>query len=140
MNEFVMFLHFVGLMMGSAGGLGSAIAMRRALALPADQAPTLRALGPIFANVTAIGLALLWITGLWLVFGKWGGFANLPGLFWWKLALVVLVTIFTGAVHMTYAQIRRTRNPALAKRFAVLGPLSGISVLLIVLIAVYAFD
>jgi hypothetical protein len=138
--DFVLFLHFVGLMMGSAGGLGSAIVMRRAQALPADQAPTLRALGPIFANVTAIGLALLWITGLSLVFGEWGGFENLPGLFWWKFALVLVVTALTIVAHLIYAQIKRTRNPALGARLAVIGPASGISVLLIVLIAAYAFQ
>jgi hypothetical protein len=138
--DFVLFLHFVGLMMGSAGGLGTAIVMRRAQALPADQAPTLRALGPIFANVTAIGLALLLITGLTLVFGKWGGFENLPGLFWWKFALVLVVTALTVVAHLIYAQIKRTRNPALGARLAVIGPASGISVLLIVLIAAYAFQ
>ena len=33
MNDAILFLHFVGLMLGAAGGFASAIVMRRALAL-----------------------------------------------------------------------------------------------------------
>ena len=115
MHGLLLFLHLFGLMVAATGGFGSGIVMRQAMKRPADQAQILRSLGPVFANFTAAGLVILWITGplmMWLV---WDG--NVPPLFWVKFVFVVILTILVGLVHMTYAQIRRTKNPALARRF-----------------------
>jgi hypothetical protein len=139
MDDFVLFLHFFGLTLGAAGGTASGILMRRAASLPPDQAATIRSLGPMLANLAAIGLAILWVTGLYLVWSKWGGAENLPTAFWIKLAFVVLLTVFTVIIHVTYAQIRKTKNPALGSRLAKLGPASGISMLAALLFAAYAF-
>ena len=139
MNEALLFLHFVGLMLGAAGGFASAIVMRRALALPVDEAKVLRGLGPILANVSGIGLALLWATGLILVWGKLGGIASLPQMFWIKAIFILSLTIVVGLIHMTYGEIRKG-NPAAAARLPKLGPMAGISALLAVLFAVLAFN
>lgn len=139
MNDFILFLHFFGLTLGAAGGTAGGLLMRRAATLPPDQAVTIRALGPMLANVAAIGLAILWLTGLYLVWSKWGGFENLPIAFWIKLAFVVALTIFTVIIQVTYAQLRKTRNPALGSRLAKLGPASGISMLAALLFAAHAF-
>ena len=139
MNQVVLFLHFVGLMMGAAGGFGSAVIMRRALALPADEAKVVRGLGPILANVATVGLALLWVTGFILVWSKWDGFGNLPKLFWVKAVFIVSLTVVHGLVLMTYAEIRKG-NVALAARLPKLGPMGGISALLAVLFAALAFS
>ena len=139
MNQFILFLHFVGLMMGAAGGFGSAVIMRRALALPADEAKVVRGLGPILANVATVGLALLWVTGFILVWSKWDGFGNLPKLFWVKAVFIVSLTVVHGLVLMTYAEIRKG-NVALAARLPKLGPMGGISALLAVLFAALAFS
>ena len=56
-----------------------------------------------------------------------------------KLAFVVVVTILTGAIHATYARIRRTGDVSLARRLPVIGPLNGLAALLAVLFAAYAF-
>jgi hypothetical protein len=140
MNAFILFLHFFGLMLGAAGGLSSGILMRRALTMPPEQAQTVRSLGPLLANVSAIGLVLLWVTGLILVWSKWNGLGSLPTLFWVKFVFVVTLTLAAGAVHMTYAEIRRTGNVALGKRLAMLGPAAGLSSLLAVLFAAFAFN
>jgi hypothetical protein len=139
MNEALLFLHFVGLMLGAAGGFASAIVMRRALALPVDEAKVLRGLGPILANVSGIGLALLWATGLILVWSKLGGIASLPQMFWIKAIFILSLTIVVGLIHMTYGKIRKG-NPAAAARLPKLGPMAGISALLAVLFAVLAFN
>ena len=138
MNAFWLFLHFVGLMLGAAGGFGSAIVMRRALTLPDDQAKVLRGLGPTLANVMGVGVALLWVTGLIMVFSIFGGFANLPKLFLVKLIFILTLTAAVGMIHMTYAQIRKG-NTAAAARLPIIGPIGGISALLAVLFAVYTF-
>ena len=138
MGQFLVFLHFFGLMLGAAGGLASGLIMRRAAAMAADEAKSIRSLGPMLANVAATGLVILWLTGLMLVWSRWGGFGNLPALFWIKLVFVVALTIATGLIHATYAQVRRG-NVAAATRLPRLGPLAGISSLLAVLFAVFTF-
>ena len=139
MNDFILFLHFAGLMIGAAGGLASGVLMRKALTMPVDEAKIIRAQGPLLAMVAAIGVALLWVTGLILVWSKWDGLASLPGLFWIKLIFVVALTALVGMTHMTYAEIRKG-NPAVAARLPKLGPASGVASLLAVLFAVYAFN
>jgi hypothetical protein len=139
MNEIVLFLHFVGLMLGAAGGLASGVIMRKALGMPADEAKVVRSLGPLLANVASIGIALLWITGLILVWNKWDGFGNLPQLFWVKAVFIVSLTVVHILVLMTYGEIRKG-NMAAAARLPKLGPMGGISALLAVLFAALAFS
>ena len=139
MNEALLFLHLVGLMLGAAGGFSSAVIMRRALAMPADEAKVVRGLGPILANVSAIGLAFLWVTGLILVWSKWDGLGSLPQFFWIKAIFILSLTAVTGLIHMTYAEVRRG-NVALAARLPKLGPMAGVSALLAVLFAVISFN
>jgi hypothetical protein len=138
MNDFILFLHFFGLMLGAAGGLGSGVLMRRALSMPADEAKVVRSLGPLLANVAHIGVALLWVTGLILVWSKWDGFASLPQLFWVKAIFILSLTAVAIFVHMTYAEIRKG-NVAVASRLPKLGPMGGVSAILAVLFAVYTF-
>ena len=139
MNEALLFLHFFGLMLGAAGGFASAVIMRRALVLPADDARAVRGLGPILAKVSLIGLAFMWASGLILVWSKWGGIASLPDMFWVKAIFILSLTVVVGLIHMTYAEIRKG-NMALAARLPKLGPMAGISALLAVLVAVLAFN
>ena len=138
MNQFLLFLHFVGLMVGVTGGLGSGILMRRALAMPADEAKVVRGLGPLLAKVSAVGVALLWVTGLILVWNKYDSLASLPGLFWAKAVFILSLTVISALINLTYAEIRKG-NTAVAARLPKLGPLGGISALLAVLFAVLAF-
>jgi len=139
MNEALLFLHLVGLMLGAAGGFASAVIMRRALVLPVDEAKVLRGLGPILANVSLTGLVVMWATGLILVWSKWDGFGSLPQMFWVKAIFILSLTIVTGLIHMTYAEIRKG-NVALAVRLPKLGPMAGVSALLAVLFAVVTFN
>jgi hypothetical protein len=139
MNEALLFLHFFGLMLGAAGGFASAIVMRRALTLPADEAKVLRGLGPTLAKVSATGVAVLWVTGLIMVWSKWSGFASLPQMFWVKAIFILSLTVVVGLIHLTYGEIRKG-NPAAAAKLPKLGPMAGASALLAVLFAVLAFN
>jgi hypothetical protein len=139
MNEALLFLHFVGLMLGAAGGFASAIVMRRALVLPVDEAKVLRGLGPTLAKVSASGVAVLWVTGLIMVWTKWDGFGSLPQMFWVKAVFILSLTVMTALIQMTYAEIRKG-NVASAARLPKLGPMAGVSALLAALFAVLAFN
>jgi hypothetical protein len=138
MHQILVFLHLFGLMLGAAGGFASGLIMRRAAALPADEARVLRSLGPMLANVSLVGLGVMWLTGLILIFTVWGGLSALPGMFWVKMVFVLALTALALATHYTYGQVA-AGNAAAAARLPRLGPLSGISSLLAVLFAAFAF-
>ncbi len=138
MTDVLLALHLIGLMMGAGGGFGSMITMHEAGKRPPDQAGVLKTLGPAMAQFSALGLGLMWLTGLALVFAKFGGFGGLPVLFWGKMVFVTALTVFAIGVHLTYGQMK-TGNLAAATRLPVFGPLSGASSLIAVVFAVLAF-
>lgn len=123
--------------MMAAGGGGSAITMREAAKRPPEQATVLKTLGPALAGFSAIGLGLMWLSGVALVFAKYDGLGALPALFWVKM-LFVMLTLLAFATHLTYRQVK-AGNVAAAARLPVLGPMSGVSSLVAVTFAVFAF-
>ena len=136
MHGFILFLHLVGLMLGAAGGFGAALVMIRARSAPDDQAQALRTLGWPLAMMSGAGLVVLWATGILMLFFT---APSLPSIFWAKILFVVVLTVLSGLIHKTYADIRRTGDMGLMQRLYVLGPASSATLLLIVLLAVYAF-
>lgn len=131
-------LHLLGLMMGAGGGFASMITMRIAATRPPEHVAVLRTLGPSFAKFSAAGLGLMWVTGIALVFAKYGGFSDLPSLFWVKMVFVLSLTLAAIVLELTYGQIRKG-NAAVAARLPKLGPWAGMSSILAVLFAVLAF-
>jgi hypothetical protein len=137
-TDILLALHLLGLMLGAGGGFGSLVVMRHAAAAGPEQAAPLRALGPVLARIAGVGLVLMLLTGFSLVFVKYGGFANLPGMFWVKMAFVTTLTLAAAGTEFTYAQVK-SGNTAAAARLPLLGPAAGISSLLAVLFAVLTF-
>src|ERR1700741_5420136 len=128
-TDFLLALHLVGLMMGAGGGFGSIIAQREAAARPTEESAVLRSLGPAMVNFSAIGLIVMLITGFALLFVKYGGFSDLPAMFWVKMLFVTTLTFASIAVHLTYNQIK-AGNAAAASRLPMLGPTAGLSSIL----------
>ena len=136
MNQVLLFLHFVGLMLGATGGFGSALVMRRALAAGPEAAGVLRGLGPMLANVSGTGVALMWASGLVMVWSRWGGPGNLPQLL---LAEDGARPVADGGGGGDPPDLWRDRAAASRRRLArlpKLGPVAGVSALLAVLTAV----
>lgn len=139
MTQALLFLHFFGLMLGAAGGMSSGLIMRKAVAMPADHAKVLRGLGPMLANVSAMGLVLLWVTGIVLIWSTWNGLGSLPSFFWVKALFILSLTVASFLIHRTYAEIHGG-NAAAATRLPVLGQAAGASAVLAVLSAVISFS
>lgn len=137
-TDILLALHFIGLMMGAAGGMSTGLIMRRAAAAPGEQAGAMRSLGPHLTRFALLGIALMWIAGMSLVFVKYNGFSALPLLFWVKLVFVGALTIAAIAIELTYGQIK-AGNQGAAARLPILGPIAGFSTLLAVIFAVFAF-
>jgi hypothetical protein len=137
MNAILLILHFLGLAAGLSAPIGNTIVMRLIRAAPAD-APVLGKIPPMLARVGHTGLALLWLTGIIMVWTIYGGPQNMPAAFWWKLACVVLVTIAVGLIDMTLKAIR-SGDRAKAARLPILGAAAGGFTVLAVIFAVIAF-
>jgi hypothetical protein len=125
-------------MLGAGGGFGSMIVMRAAAKTAPEPAATLRTLGPAMARFSTFGLILMLLTGPALVSLKFGGFDNMPQMFWVKLIFVTTLTLAAIAVELTYGQVKRG-NVEAAARLPMLGPIAGLSSILAVIFAVLAF-
>lgn len=99
MNKLLLFLHFIGLTLGLAVPFANIILARVMAAAPPSDRPVLGRAAFAMGKLGDIGLPLLWITGLALVFSKYGGFGALPKTFAAKLTAVVLLTLSVGVIH-----------------------------------------
>jgi hypothetical protein len=140
MNTLLLFLHFVGLVMGFAVSIGNLVMMRLIERATPQDAAVLRRFPPAMVRVGDIGLLLLLVTGPIMVQTKYdGAWGALPWSFWVKMAAVAALIALVGIAHVTSAQIRRG-NFAAAARMKVVGPLAGLSAFTAVLFAVIAFN
>ena len=104
MHRILLIFHFLGLAMGLAAPiLNLVLASMMKTATPADMG----AFGKLrvrVARVSETGLALLWITGLTMVFRKYGGFSGLPWTFHLKLTAVVVLTVCVALIRVQMKQ------------------------------------
>lgn len=136
--DILLIAHFLGLMMGAGGGLGSTIVMAYARALPPEQSGPVRGVGPSLARLSTTGLILLLLTGPAMVSMKYGGFSAMPTMFWIKLVFVGTLTLAAILIEVTYARVKKGDMKA-AGLLPKLGPMAGISSVLAVIFAALAF-
>jgi len=135
----LLMLHFLGLVAGFGGGIGlSQVAPRLANAAEGER-PLLLKLEKSFNRVSLIGLALLLITGPWMLWVRFGGGAGLPVWFTLKMVFVGVAVVAVVINQIAKRQFRSGRSGAL-KLILITGPLTGASILLAVVFAVLAFQ
>lgn len=138
-NQGLLILHFLGLALGLSASIANLMVGRLiAAAAPGDRAVLAR-VPPVMGNVGGTGLILLWISGVALVFTRWGGFGTLPGLFHAKVTAVVLLTGLVGFTHALQKRARLGDTSAPAKLGQVGRVMLIVSVTIVVL-AVLTFD
>ncbi len=93
----------------------------------------------IFDRFAMIGVVLLVITGPLLVVFKFNGGHGLSTWFMVKMGLVLLFLILVGLSHMGKARLKKGDESG-AKLMQIAGPLTMLTVLGIVLTAVFAFN
>jgi hypothetical protein len=138
LDQFLVILHFVGLALGFTSGFGNmAVAGLIAKAAPQEKA-ILGRVPPALGRLGVIGLALLWGTGLAIVYTRYGTFAILPRPFIVKLSAVALLTILVAYMQVLQARAQRGDAAALS-RIQVVGRLTGPLALIAVIFAVITF-
>ena len=137
--QVLLFLHFLGLALGFAVSFANMVMGRLiAKAAPAEK-PVLGRFPPAMSKLGRIGLILLWVTGVALVYLKWGGFAALSWEFYVKLAAVVLLTITTEYIHWLERLVHKGNLAALA-RIEAAGKVAMMLALVAVAFAVLVFN
>jgi len=139
LDNTLVILHFLGLTMGvSTGFANMAMAGVMAKAAP-NEKPILARFAPAMSRIGAVGLALLWVTGIAIVQTRYGSFAVLPRPFLVKLAAVVVLTLLVGYIHVLMPRAQRG-DMAAAARIQTVGKLTGPFALIAIIFAVIAFN
>ena len=138
MDQILLMLHFFGLGAGFTGAMAGGLLLRQIQANPAD-APILQRLQPMFLRAGEVGLALLWITGPWMVATRYSGFDNLPWPFWVKFICVVGVTAGIIMIDLT-ARRARAGDAVAMRQLPMYGAATGILLGLVIIFAVLAFN
>ncbi|WP_309083619.1 hypothetical protein [Chelativorans sp.] len=130
-------LHFVGLMMGAAGGIGHMIMAITAKRAEGPPAPGLIAMRRQLGLVGLTGILVLWATGLWLWIVNYDA-ALLGTAFALKILAAALMLAIAIAARVAMKRGKPgTPPPAFIQR---LGPASGLLALAAVALAVYVFN
>jgi uncharacterized membrane protein len=134
-----LFLHFLGLALGLSVSFANLVmAGLLAKAAPPEKA-VLSRFPPVMSQLGRIGVLLLWVTGVTLVYSKWGGFAALPWQFHVKLAAVVLLTITVVYAHRLERRVQ-AGDAAAGARMGTLGKVVTVLALVAIAFAIQTFN
>jgi hypothetical protein len=106
-NRVLLILHFLGLAMGFSVSIANLVMSRLISKAAPPEKAVLGRFPPTMSRVSWIGLSLLWVTGVILVYTKWGGFATLTWQFYIKLTAVVLLTTTVVYIHRLERLVQR---------------------------------
>lgn len=137
MNDILLILHFFGFGAGMAASVGNFTILQLIQAAPGD-APVLGRVPPVLARVGQVGLAILWITGLIMVWSIYGGPQLLAWPFWAKIVCVVGLTAVAAYLDLTVKKVRAGDRSA-AAMLPLFGRIAAGLLFLIVVFAVLAF-
>jgi hypothetical protein len=137
MNYILLILHFLGFGAGMAASVGNFSIQQLMAASPGDR-PALAKVPPVLARVGQVGLALLWVTGLIMVWSIWGGPGALGWAFWLKIACVVLLTAVVVYLDLQIRKVKQGDTSA-AVVLPLFGRIAAALLFLVVVFAVVAF-
>jgi putative membrane protein len=138
-STILLFLHLLALVFGGATSIGMAAVGGLMPTATPEQRQGYFKLGHIFSTNGRAALVVLLITGPLMIWLKYGGGA---GLSWWFSLKMVLVVVMIIAVIVSGINFNRAEkgDMAAAKRASLAGMVGGLSLLLIILAATFAFN
>lgn len=138
LDNTLVIVHFLGLAMGLSTGFANMVMLGLiAKAAPAEK-PVLARFPPAMARIGAIGLTLLWGSGLAIVFTRYGTFSILPRTFIVKLIAVVLLTLCVIYIHVLQGRVNKGDTAAMGQ-IQTIGRITGPLALIAVIFAVITF-
>ena len=131
-------LHFLGLALGMSSGFANMVMAGLIAKAPPEEKRVLARFPPAMGRLGLVGLALLWGSGLAIVWTRYGGFSIMPRPFIYKLIAVVLLTICVISIHVLQRRAQAGDASAMAK-IQLFGRLTGPLALLAIVFAVITF-
>jgi uncharacterized membrane protein len=138
METALLIVHYLSFVIGAGGSFIAFMIVRRIASRPTEEAAVLRQIPPMISNFAVAGLVLLWVTGVALVYWRYGGFAGLGWAFSVKMVFVVALTAVVAAMRF---EMRRARQgiAAAGANLARLSPWPVVTSWLAIVFAVIAF-
>ena len=136
LDQVLIVVHFLGLAMGFSSGFANMVMAGVIAKAAPDEQRVLARFAPAMSGVGALGLAMLWASGIAIVMTRVGTFAILPQPFVVKLIAVVLLTVVVGYIHLLMPKAQRGDAAAMARihtRGKITGPLALIAVIFAVI-------
>lgn len=138
LDNTLVIVHFIGLTMGMSVGFSNMVmAGLIAKAAPNEKA-VLGRFPPLMGRVGTIGLALLWASGLAIVYTRYGTFSILPRYFIIKIVAVVLLTLCVTYINILQRRADKGDTAAVAQIQAI-GRMTGPLALIAIVFAVITF-
>ena len=137
-DQFLVIIHFLGLAMGLSTGFSNMVMAGLIAKAAPNEKGILARFPPAMSRIGAIGLTLLWASGIAIVQTRYGGFAILPRTFIIKIAAVVLLTL--GVIYINILMPRAQKGDmAAAARIQMIGKITGPFALVAIIFAVITF-
>ena len=137
MTQLLLILHFIAMAVGVGGSASSMITGITAGGLPPEARPSLGLVQRRIGIAASISLAVLWITGIWLVL-RLG--EELSPLFTLKILAVVILTGISARMQFLSLRATKSKTPPPPKTMRVLGMLGLATSMTIVILAVLSFN
>jgi hypothetical protein len=138
-NQTLLILHFLGLAMGLSVSIGNIVMLNLINKAAPPEKAILGRFPPAISQVGRVGLALLWATGLSMVYTKWNGIGSLPWTFHVKLTAVVLLTMLVAYITSLERRIHRG-DTAAAVQIQTVGKFTTLCALIAIVFAVLTFE
>lgn len=118
--QLLLILQLFALVVGVTTTIAMPIVMGRMAGAPAEARPVLAGIGERLSGNGRIAFGALLVTGLAMVFVRYGGFGGMSPAFWVKMALVVIVLAMM-IVMATRPTLVSPKAMSLAMRGAIAG-------------------
>jgi uncharacterized membrane protein len=138
MREVMLVLHFIGLTMGLGTSFAHAFLGIATSRMSTDEATKFRLHSLVLSRMGHIGIALLIISGLYLITPYWSVLPSSPLLIF-KLVLVVILVVLIFLINLATKKARNGDPEDQLKKMEQLGKMTLITGLAIVILAIYIF-
>jgi hypothetical protein len=138
MRELMLIIHFIGLTMALGAGFASLFLATVASKLQPAERGSFMSRTAILGRMGQIGLALLLLSGFYLITPYWKVLGEMPLLIA-KLTLVAILLILVSSILFIMRKSKKQNNPAILAKIKPLGMLNFLVGIAIVILAVLVF-
>ena len=138
-SNILLWLHFVGVAMALGGGIALGVTGPQFMAEVNNHPDLMWATERVLSRVGTIGLVVLLVTGPLMVWLRFDGTTGFRWWFWLKMVLVAVAVVGVG-LHQWGGRRLRGGDKSALRMMLIGGRAAGISMVLVVLCAVFAFN